>query len=351
MSRTETASARRPVPRRAAFVLYALTTVCASACGNADDDSQAAPLGQQAAAQVPTEVRGGQVREVPSPWPAGACDAVYEFRAHGPDGVDAPFRVPVGGEYHPQIYFDAPWGDEPAQVVAWRPLTDNAKVLHHWIVWQGQANLMGWAPGGKGVPNPTEFGTELPTGKESLRLDMHYYNLTGTADELDRSGVVMCVVKGKNLRTKIAAVHGGFNIFSPLMVPANTKGYDLKGSCTVKASQPATIMSVAPHAHTRARHMKLTVTKPDGRQVVLHDEGFSFYDQVGYPLDPPFILEDGDKVDVLCRYDNDSNKNIGWGESTEDEMCIHWANYHPKGAFTCGPISFFPTRPTLPAAR
>jgi hypothetical protein len=329
-----------------ALALGVTLALSAAACGNADsDDGDVSPTlraetaAPSAAVLVPPEK---------SPWAPDQCDAVYEFRAHGPGGPGTPYTIPVGSEIHPQIMFGTPWGDEPVQVVAWRPLTDNKKVIHHWILWQGQANLMGWAPGGTGVVNPGELGTELPSGRETLRLDMHYYNLGGGKDELDQSGVVMCVVKGKNLRTKIAAVHGGFNIFSPVMVPPAAQGYELKGTCTVKANQPATLVSIAPHAHTRARHMTFTVVKPDGRQIVLHDRDFAFQEQVGYPFDPPFILENGDVVNVMCRYDNETSKVISWGEGTQDEMCIHWVNYWPKGAFTCGPISFFGARPTLP---
>lgn len=328
-----------------ALALGTALSLAAVACGQADSDEDA-NANPMLRAETAAPGHAALVAPEKSPWAPGQCDAVYEFRAHSAEGPNAPYKVPVGAEIHPQILFDTPWGDEPVQVVAWRPLTDNKKVIHHWILWQGQANLMGWAPGGTGVVNPTEIGTELPSGRDALRLDMHYYNLQGAADEFDRSGVVMCVVKGANLRKKIGAVHGGFNIFSPMMAPAGAQGYELKGSCTVKAKEPATLLSIAPHAHTRARHMTTRIVKADGREILLHDRDFAFQEQVGYAFDPPVILEDGDTVHVMCRYDNETTKNIGWGEGTQDEMCIHWVNYYPKGAFTCGPISFFPARPT-----
>lgn len=286
------------------------------------------------------------------------CDAIYEFRAQGAEGPGSPQVIPPGGEYHPQVIFDPPWGTEKVQVIAWKPLTDNKKVIHHWIVWQGRQgagaqNMMGWAPGSTGRPYPSDVGVEMTNEPNGLRLDLHYFNLTGSATEYDRSGVVMCIVKGANLRPKSGAVHGGFSTFSPLMVPANTRGHNLDGSCVVQAKEPITALSVSPHAHTRAVHMRLAVIKAgQSEEKVLYDGAFSFYEQFTRPFDEPLIIDNGDTIKWRCTYDNDSNRNIAYGESTTDEMCIHWVAYYPKGQFTCGPNRIVPTAPaTTPVAK
>jgi hypothetical protein len=44
---------------------------------------------------------------------------------------------------------DAPWGDETVQAIAFRPITDNLKVLHHWILYfNSSRGLTGGGTGG-----------------------------------------------------------------------------------------------------------------------------------------------------------------------------------------------------------
>jgi hypothetical protein len=336
--------------RRATLSMLGGALALVGACAGVADPHEAAPdVLRQESDEPPLKAEATDITATTTLFAAGECDAVYEFRAQGPGGPGTPQVVPVGGEYHPQIIFDPPWGEEKVQVISWRPLTDNAKVVHHWIVWEGQANMFGWAPGSDGRPYPADVGVDMTNQPGGLRLDMHYFNLNGTKEEYDRSGVALCVVKGANRRPKSAAIHGGFATFAPVMAPANTRGHVLGGSCKVAAKEPITVMSVSPHAHTRATHMTFSVVKPDGTEKVWHDQSFSFWEQVTWPFETPLILEDGDTVKWKCVYDNDSNKNIGFGESTQDEMCFHWAAYYPKGQFACGPtISGFPV--AAPAA-
>jgi len=268
-------------------------------------------------------------------WPPAECDDVYELRAHG--AGSAPYTVPPGGEYHPQIRIDAPWGNTKVQMIATKPITDNAKVLHHWILYAGMSFLTGWAPGDDDLkPFPSDVGMDMPTGPGSLRLDMHYFNTGNSKSEQDKSGLAICVVKGARLRPKRAAVTMGFTVFGPVLAPANKKGHQATSSCRVSGTRPVTLMSASPHAHKYARHMKFTVRKASGQEIVMHDMPFKFGEQGSYPLDPPVVLNAGDTVTTTCTFDNDTNRNITFGESTENEMCFNFASYYPKGALTCG---------------
>lgn len=263
------------------------------------------------------------------------CDAKYEIRSHGA-APNSPYMVPAGAEIHPQITVDAPWGNEQVQAIAWRPLTDNKKVLHHWILNSGFTFLTGWAPGDEDRPAyPSDVGMDMPTGKGSLRLDMHYYNSTGKTQEADRSGVEVCVVKGSHMRKNHAAVMGGWMSFGPVLAPANTKGHEAKGVCTVSTTQPVHVLTAGPHAHRLATHMKFTVKKKNGQEIVMHDAPFQFGEQGTYALEPEVILETGDVVTTICTYDNPSNRNVTFGESTDNEMCFNFASYYPKGALRC----------------
>jgi hypothetical protein len=113
-------------------------------------------------------------------WPLKECDAVYKIVSHGAGGVTTPTMAPPGQESHPQIAWDAPWGTEQVQAIAFKAITDNRTVLHHWIL-SGRPGgfLTGWAPGEDGVKMMrSDVGMMMPTGKGSLNLDMHYFNTT-----------------------------------------------------------------------------------------------------------------------------------------------------------------------------
>jgi hypothetical protein len=334
-----------------ALSICALVTLALTGCDATADQASDEEIAEGAQPAAPAAQVGGPVlgaagasatvasAETKALFPPNACDDVYEFRFFGPGGPGTPYLVQPGGEYQPTVSFDAPWGDAPAQAIMFKPLIDNKKVTHHFILMAGALGwLDAWAPGNDDPELPPEVGMDLPRGRAALRLNMHYYNLTGSKAEPDQSGVAVCVVRGTHLRPKAAAVHMGFAAIKfPVMVPANTKGHQLTGSCKATVKEPVTLYSMGPHAHKLGRHMKFTVTKPDGRVLVLHDQSFSFDEQATYPIgEKGYVVENGDTFTHTCTYDNESNKNYTFGENTDNEMCFNFVVYYPKGALNCG---------------
>jgi hypothetical protein len=52
----------------------------------------------------------------------------------------------------------------------------------------------------------------------------------------------------------------------------------------------------------------------------MHDKPFSFDERLFYPMDVAF--EKGDRLRVECTFENTTERLIGFGESTDDEMCL-----------------------------
>jgi hypothetical protein len=267
------------------------------------------------------------------------CDEVYQIRAH--DTGTEPYTIPAGGEIHPQIRIDAPWGDEEVQAIGFRPFTDNKEVLHHWILngSGGLGFLAGWAPGDDARPPfPDDVGMQMPKGKGSMVLDMHYYPKPSGASVKDSSGVDVCVLKKANFRPKKAAVFTRFMSFGAggSLAPAGANMRPSTGTCNVTATEPVTLLTAGPHAHKYARHMKFTVKPKSGAEIVMHDQEFKFGEQGTYKVNSPVVLNTGDVVTTTCYYTNETNRNIPFGESTESEMCFNFALYYPAGALSCG---------------
>jgi mono/diheme cytochrome c family protein len=274
-------------------------------------------------------------------WPAD-CENVYTIRAHDVSDESAPYRMAPNTENHPGFTFDAPWGDDEVQALAFRPVTDNKKILHHWILYQAggaRVFLSGWAPGqddAERSPLPPDVGMYLPRGAKSLYLDMHYYNLgDDTVEELDASGVEVCTVGKANFRPNMATIFMGFMGFGAPMVPANSVNHEVTANCNVSATEPVHLLSVSPHAHRFAKHMKFTATV-SGEEIVLHDLPFNFEEQRARRLPQALVLNTGDRVTTTCTYANDTSRDINFGENTDAEMCFNFALYYPMGALSCG---------------
>jgi len=265
-------------------------------------------------------------------WPDN-CDATYRILSHAEGSEDAPYVIAPGEEIHPQVYSDAPWGDEAVQAIAWRTVSDNVRILHHWILYGANREfLVGWAPGKNGAQMKEDIGMLLVGGQ--LRLDMHYNNLGAETEERDNSGVELCVVKKDNFRKNTATVAQMLGAFQ-INIPPHSTGVDITGTCTLTGDEPVTLLTASPHGHRMAKHMKFTVERAGGETIVMHDQSFNFEEQGQFDLDEPITLNKGDKLVTTCTYENDTAQTVNFGEDTGNEMCFNFALYYPQGALRC----------------
>lgn len=317
---TRTHATSKPMPPTGALATADLAPLDAWIAAGAPDTD--APCGDSSAA-VPAASD--------QDWPPAGCDKSYKVLA----GNGSPVMVPPGQEIHPQFTLDAPWGDDKVQAIMFRPISDNLKVLHHWILnSQGTVStfVSGWAPGQDNTlrkPLPDGVGVYLPSGKQVLRMDMHYNNLQGTKTEADNSGVEICVTH--TLRKNAATTFMNF-MGLPFIAPGQET--DIVGTCNVQVTEPVFLMSESPHAHKLATHMKLEHIRA-GKSTILHDAPFAFDAQVSNALPAPFELKTGDQVITTCHYKNDTNNLVTFGEDTGNEMCFNFATYYPMGALSC----------------
>jgi hypothetical protein len=297
---------------------------------------------------MPVAMQGGAAAPATTPtmatdWPAD-CEEHYKLLVFpSGQGLNSTDKVSVaaGQETHPQFTFTAPWGTDEVQAVKFAPITDNPKVLHHWIlngppIGSTSANaatkfISGWAPGQKGEDLPADVGMYLPDG--SLRLDVHYNNLTGTAVEMDKSGVEVCIIKNKaNFRKNTAAVIG---LVGNATVPAKATNYSQPATCSaVVTGGPVYFLGDSPHMHKLGVHGYMGL-KRAGVETALVDEDFSFGDQRIYALDHVEV-KSGDTLTTTCTYTNPGNQAVTFGENTGNEMCFNFATYYPMGDLTCG---------------
>jgi len=288
---------------------------------------------------------GGDPGELP-------CEPTDVFLAHG-DGPDGGFAVPVVDDVYMCFTFRSPWA-AGTQAIAGGPIIDDERVLHHWILYRtaepqedggyGPCNMpfdstfvTGWAPGGDNFVMPEGVGLELAGPDEWLILQVHYNNVAGHSDAVDKSGVAICAVDEPRPQTAGILWLGSVLIG----VPPSTTGFEVTGTCTTDDwPEPLHIMASSPHMHETGSGFRTQIHRAGGGTEMLVDvPHFSFADQQDYPHDPPVVIQPGDTLTTTCVFDNESPDWVLFGEGTSDEMCFNFATAYPIDRLperTCG---------------
>ena len=268
-----------------------------------------------------------------APWPED-CGEHYKLLASGPGG--GKYTVAPGRELYANVTIPAPWGNQKVQALRFKPIVDNTKILHHYILYGGdQSFLDGWAPGQHGITMPPGVGLQLPAGP--YRLELHYSNKTGTASEQDASGVEVCVAKTP--RPNVAAVHELGSM--AINVPAHGMQV-LNSTCRPSVRNgPVHLIEMNPHMHKTGVHAKAVLKRAAGEQIVLHDAAFSFDDQRKYILPEDgsaadVLVNAGDTITTTCTWMNPSDRPLRFGQFTEDEMCFFYVIAWPMGQLVNG---------------
>ncbi len=297
----------------------------------------------------PTETLDGG--ELPPPVDPGECDETVRFLAHNVNKADdtTPYKVPLQSDQYTCFTFKAPF-DGPRHALQFTPIIDDARVVHHWILYAEAASsandgsiescsgshpsasfVAGWAPGGMQQTMPAGVGALLETGASARYiLEIHYNNSANHADAADRSGVEICATK--KLREISAATH--WLGTEKIALLGGTQDED--AICDPSGTEPVTLLSLWPHMHRLGRHMKLEILRADGSISILHDKDFSFEYQGRSALSA--VVMPGDRLRTTCSYDNKTGKVVSFGPRTSDEMCYGFVLAYPAGGLA-GPTS------------
>ncbi len=273
------------------------------------------------------------------------CEFPLDLRAYGATDPSKGFEVPPETDLYVCFTFRVPW-QERVHGLSFRPIVDDARVLHHWLLYSGgeqnnvgrvrgcngqhsgAALVAGWAPGGNDAVLPPDVGMEMPPGGGLFTLEIHYHNEAGYADAVDRSGVRICATS--DLRPNTAAVHW---LGTELIFGFAPGLQDAKGTCTPQTNVPLNVISSSPHMHRRGAHMRSIVHRASGGQETLIDKPFDFDNQLIY--DTPMIIRPGDTIETTCTFDNPGGF-FRFGERTEDEMCYNFVTVWPVGGMESG---------------
>ena len=187
----------------------------------------------------------------------------------------------------------------------------------------GQNMIFGSGVGTETLQLPEGVAVRLSQG-ERLLLNLHLFN-TDTAVLTGLSGTEVLLIDPSEVVEESRVVLAGTQ---DINIPAQSTKTE-SGSCSI--DRDVTIWAVAPHMHQYGTHMTITAME-SGAPNVLHDDAYDFDGQLAYVLDTPLSLSQGDRVDVDCTFNNTSTSTVGFGDSSNAEMCFGGLFYYPADA-------------------
>lgn len=178
---------------------------------------------------------------------------------------------------------------------------------------------------------PDGVAINVPAGSY-INLNLHLFN-AGETEITGHSGILIKTIDAAAIQHEADMTFAGSLNFS--IPPGDNQ--TVQGGCTLQTDW--NVFTLWPHMHQYAKHLKMVVTPPNGSPITLHDAAYDFAEQSNYPMAAPMLLPAGTKVDVTCTYNNDTNpaQNIGFGDSSNEEMCFAGLYKYPAGGnlFSC----------------
>jgi hypothetical protein len=199
----------------------------------------------------------------------------------------------------------------------------------------GQARWIGgWVPGLTGEDFPEGTGIEIQAGSRII-VQLHY-NSHGAPPAPDQTAILLrtdAAVEKKAAIMPFADVNwiksGTMTIpahsqdvvhsvtLDPLSIVSLVTGGEISGG------KPLTVYSAGLHLHTLGERAVTRLERADGNSECLLDvPRWNFHWQGNYNFTTPKQIAPGDEIYLECQWDNPGDTDVGWGEGTNDEMCL-----------------------------
>jgi peroxiredoxin len=211
----------------------------------------------------------------------------------------------------------------------------NTRVVHHYLVWEGQSmsqmasGLAAYVPGMQMASLPE--GTGLLFKKDMwLTFNLHY---TPTSQpETDQPELALWFHKSPPAKTfkTLPLLNQGFTI------PAGANEYEVRAELPIPLPFPVTIHGLSAHMHFRGARMKFEIIDPSGkRETLLSVPRYRFQWQTTYQLEQPRRIPQGYRIVVTGAFDNseqnmqnpDPGETVRWGDQSFEEMFIGYFDY------------------------
>ena len=217
----------------------------------------------------------------------------------------------------------------------------NTRVVHHALVFEGTlldvlANagglggfFAGYVPGMQQGPFPEDTGKRVRAGGQ-VTFQMHY--TTTGQPETDQTQLGLYFSSAPPPRELLTRAASNTNI----VIPPGARAYEREASFVPSTTQDVLLYELNPHMHYRGKRVKFEAVYPDGTtETLLNVPQYDFHWQSQYRFAQPKRLPARTAIRVSGAFDNsadnfanpDPTATVRFGEQTNDEMFIGYANY------------------------
>jgi hypothetical protein len=192
----------------------------------------------------------------------------------------------------------------------------------------------GWAPGAQGYDMPAGTGIEIQPGSKVI-MQIHY-NMSYTKAQPDATKLLFKLDPSVEKKAGVVPwLEFNWILNNDMPIPAHS--VDVSHSVSkdptpyvgfltdnaITSNQPLTIHTAALHMHTFGKSGTIAIERQDGTSAcLLNVPRWDFHWQGWYFLKDTITLNPGDKLRLECHWDNPTDNDLNWGESTSDEMCL-----------------------------
>ncbi len=189
--------------------------------------------------------------------------------------------------------------------------------------------LGGWVPGTRVQPLPDGVGLLLPKNGKVV-MQVHYFPNGRPGPDQTKVGLYYSKVPVERRMRYLPLVNTTFKIQPGESNKEVTAKFQLPFFLDAHAIQ------IAPHMHLLGRKIKVELAIGKDTQDMIQIDDWDFNWQGFYTYKEPLALPALSTVKLTCNFDNtkDNPKNpsdplkvVGWGEGTEDEMCLAFIGF------------------------
>ena len=186
------------------------------------------------------------------------------------------------------------------------------------------SGLGAWVPGSRVPVLPDGVGIFFPKAAKIV-MQVHYFPNGRPGPDQTRIGLYFSQKPVAKRLRYVPVVNTTFKI------QPGDMSREVQANLTIPPLLDAKAIQIVPHMHLLGRQIKVEVRDKSGTRDMIYIDDWDFNWQNIYSFAEPVPLKSGSTVRLTCTYDNsESNlknpsnplKVVGWGEGTEDEMCL-----------------------------
>ena len=186
------------------------------------------------------------------------------------------------------------------------------------------SGLGAWVPGSRVPVLPDGVGILVPKTARII-MQVHYFPNGRPGPDQTKVGLYFAKKAVKSQLLYVPVVNTTFKL------QPGDQMRSVEASLTLPPLVDAKAYQIIPHMHLLGKTIKVQVTDKNTTRDMIQIDDWDFNWQNLYSFAEPMTIKSGSTVKLTCTYDN-SEQNprnpsnplrvVGWGEGTEDEMCL-----------------------------